>query len=251
MDNSILTGKQVIIELLSKAPSKIEKIWIQKHRHKDVKKILELCQNNKVKYQFVPREKLDSITRGRHQGFVAKVFSPGFLETSEILSLLGKARLPIILALDQIQDQGNIGVIARTLYSLGGVGLVIPKYRSAQLGDRAFKSSSGALAHLPIARTVNLKHFLQLSQDKDLHFYYAGTDQNCADLYKADIYFPLILVLGNEEKGVRPSIKKMCHQGLTIPMHGGFDSLNVAQAGAIFMGEFLRRWLNTIQSKNS
>jgi 23S rRNA (guanosine2251-2'-O)-methyltransferase len=250
MNDSILIGKQVVLELLMKSPHKIEKVWIQKNRFKNVNEILKLCQNNKVKYQFVPKEKLDKLTQGKHQGFAVKVFLPGFIDEEKILSLLKQAKFPVILALDEIQDQGNIGSIARTLYSLGGTGLIFTKYRSAQLGIRAYKSSSGALTHLPIARTVNLKRFFQYCHEDNVWIYYGGTDKGAINLYEAEISFPAVLVLGNEEKGVKPSIRKMCHQGLKIPMLGEFDSLNVAQAAAIFMGEFLRRWLFICSENN-
>jgi 23S rRNA (guanosine2251-2'-O)-methyltransferase len=55
--------------------------------------------------------------------------------------------------------------------------------------------------------------------------------------------WPAVLVLGNEEKGVRPLVARSCLTGLTLPMPGQFDSLNVAQAGSMLMTEFLRQHL--------
>jgi 23S rRNA (guanosine2251-2'-O)-methyltransferase len=50
-----------------------------------------------------------------------------------------------------------------------------------------------------------------------------------------------VLVLGNEEKGIRPGVAKFCHHSLSIPFRREFDSLNVAQAGAILVSEFAKR----------
>lgn len=243
MKEFILSGKQVILDLLRKTPEKIEVIWIQKNRVKNIKEIIKLCQSLKIRYQFVPKEKLDKLTTQNHQGLVAKVFEPGFFDEHQVTHVVKKANFPVLLALDEIQDQGNIGVLSRTLYGLGGAGIVIQKYRSAQLGERAFRSSAGALYHLPIFRPSNLKQLLSICQENNFKIYYAGTDPDTENLFEAKIDFPCVLVLGNEEKGVRDSVKKMCNNGLTIPMLGDFDSLNVAQAGAIFLGEFFRRWL--------
>lgn len=55
--------------------------------------------------------------------------------------------------------------------------------------------------------------------------------------------FPAVLVLGNEDKGMRPNVGKRCAETISIPMLGGFDSLNVAQAGAMIMTEMLRQRL--------
>ncbi len=239
----LICGKQVILEILTKNPEQIEVIWIQKNRWRDVKKILALCQNKNVKYQFVPKEKLDKIFLKKHQGIGAKIFSPGFVDEYELISTINTSPLPLIIALDEVQDQGNIGTLARTLYALGGAGIVLTKFRSGQLGDRAVKSSSGALLHLPITRVSNLKNFLKLCKKENLWLYYGGVDRDSEDIYDAHIDFPAVLILGREEKGVRPTITKLCHKGVKIPMQRNFDSLNVAQAGAILIGEFLRRWL--------
>ncbi len=245
MKDFILSGKQVVLDLINNAPEKIEVVWIQKNRLKNIKQIIKLCQSLKVKYQFVPKEKLDKLTQQNHQGLVAKVFAPGFWNENQLTKVVKKSRFPVLLALDEIQDQGNIGVLSRTLYGLGGAGIIIQKYRSAQLGERAFKSSSGALYYVPIFRPPNLKQILKFCRENKFWIYYAGTDPDTENLFEVQIDFPCVLVLGNEEKGVRDSVKKMCHRGLQIPMLGDFDSLNVAQAGAIFLGEFLRRWLTT------
>ncbi|GAB6162574.1 TrmH family RNA methyltransferase [Desulfothermus naphthae] len=243
MKSDILYGKRIVMDMLSKSPSKIEIVWIQKTRYRDVNEILKSCQNNKVKYQFVPKEKLDRICPKKHQGIVAKIFSPGFVDEYELISRLKGSKLPLILALDQVQDQGNIGALARTLYGLGGCGMVITKFRSGQLGERAIKSSSGALLHLPISRTQNLKSFLDLCANNNIFTYFAGIYENCEDVYSINLKLPAVLVLGNEEKGVRRTVRDKCLMGLKIPMLRDFDSLNVAQAGAILIGEFLRTWL--------
>lgn len=165
------------------------------------------------------------------------------MDEYQIISRMDDSELPLILALDQVQDQGNIGGLARTLYACGGCGIVLTKFRSAQLGERAIKSSSGALLNLPVARVSNIKTFLSICTDSGISIYYSGIDDDCHNLYSVSVSFPAVLVLGNEEKGVRKSVRDRCKRGLKIPMLRAFDSLNVAQAGAIFIGEFLRQWL--------
>ncbi len=216
-------------------------LLIQKSRKKDLSLILSLCNKNKIKYQFVPQKKLDELCNINHQGIIAKIFPPGFLSPDQIWNRLKKAKFPLLLALDQVQDQGNIGVLARTLYCLDGAGLVITKHRSAFLGERAFKSSSGALNHLPVVQVTNMADFLKSCQEKGCLVYYAGIEDNCKNLYEIKVNFPAVLVLGNEEKGVRPKVKSVCDIGIKIPMINEFDSLNVAQAGAIIIGEFFRQ----------
>ncbi len=242
--SQIITGKKVVLEFLLNSPQKIELLLVQRNRIKDIKELLELCQKQGVRYQFVPVELLNRISSFCHQGFVARIYSPGFIEEEDVITRLDSASFPVALALDQVQDQGNIGALARTLYCLGGASLIITRNRSAHLGERAFKSSAGALGHLAVARVTNLKRFLRLCGNKGVWRYYASNETDCISIYKIEVKFPLVLVLGNEEKGIRPSVKKACDVGVKIPMLGNFDSLNVAQAGCIVLGEFFRQWLN-------
>lgn len=240
-ETNIISGKQAVKEFIARSPQQIEVIFFQEDK-RNLGPLVRICQENKIKFQYVPKQKLDRLTKIPHQGILAKIFPIGFYDESSILDRLSKAKLPLLVALDQVQDSGNLGALARTLYAAGGAGLVITKNRSASLGPRAYKSSAGALSKLPISRITNLARFLKFCQGR-INRYYAGLDESCLNAFEVDINWPAILVLGNEEKGVRPGVKKYCDHGLNIPMFNSFDSLNVAQAGCIFIGELLRQWL--------
>ncbi len=241
---TIITGKQSVLEYMQRNPEKVDSVLIQENKKgKEVKTVVQFCRHSKVKYHFVPKAKLDKLTQTKHQGFLAKIFAPGFVEVQTIWERLDKAKFPLLLCLDQLQDSGSIGTLARTLYAFDGAGLIIPRDRTAYLGERAFKTSAGALSTLPVAQVTNLARFLKQCQERNYYIYYAGLGENCFNLFEVQINWPTVLVLGNEEKGVRPGISKECLLGLTIPMFNYFNSINVAQAGAIIMGELLRRRL--------
>ena len=93
---------------------------------------------------------------------------------------------------------------------------------------------------------VNLSRGLDDLRAKGFWIYGTGTQENSSALFSTKINFPAVLVLGNEDKGIRPGVAKRCHAILSIPMAKGFDSLNVAQAGAMIMGEMLRQRLDSI-----
>ena len=248
-DNFYIAGKNAVLEYLHTTPEKVDIVYIMDKMRKNKSTLLNNCKEKNVKYQFVPEKKLSQFTDLKHQGVVARIFSPGFLEEEDLFSKLQVSDLPLILAFDQIQDSGNVGTLARTLYSLGGTGIVITKDRSAFMGDRAFKTSAGAISHVPITRVTNLARFLRQCQEKELIIYYAANDRTSRDLYLSDLQLPAILVLGNENKGVRPGVAKEGNLGLRIPQQENFDSLNVAQAGAIIVGELLRQYRFNVHTK--
>ena len=238
-----LTGRQAVLESLRRAPETVETVLIQENRKKDVQPVLSLCRQAGVKFQFVPKSRLEGLSLGAHQGYAARCFEPGFCTPDQLMDRVFVAELPVMVALDQVQDSGNLGTLARSVYALGGAGLVLMRHRGAALGQRAHKAASGALNYLPITRVHNMARFLMSCQERNITAYYAGTDSGCSSVFATSVSWPAVLVLGNEEKGVRPLVAKSCQAGVTLPMAGGFDSLNVAQAGSMLLTEFLRQHL--------
>lgn len=243
MESNVVAGRRAVLEAVQHAAETVEVVYVQKDKGKAVADIVSMCRKMGVKFQTVPRAKIDATTQLKHQGVAAKVFPPGFRDGPEMRSLLSQAEIPLLLGLDHVQDQGNVGSLARTACALGLAGMVLTKDRSASLGSRAIKSSSGALEKLPVGRVVNLARFIRESSTENIHTYYAGTDEGCRNLYSVAMRWPAVLVLGNEEQGVRSKVATACDTGVYIPMPGGFDSLNVAQAGGMILGEMLRQWM--------
>lgn len=237
---ALLPGRKPVIEQLERSPEAVDMVFIlQDAKGKDIERIIELSKSTKVRRRPATRADLDRMAEGNHQGVVARLFSPGFLDLPTLLKGAQGAALPVIVALDQVQDPGNVGTLARTLYAMGGGGLLIPKDRSAFLGPAAYKASAGALATLPVAKVVNMARALDECMEAGFWVYGAEAEQEIEsggiDLFEADFAFPAVIVLGNEEKGIRQNVAKRCENKLYIPLPGGFDSLNVAQAGAMIL----------------
>ena len=185
-----------------------------------------------------------------HQGVIARVFDAGFAEFGDILRDAPDAPLPLIVALDQVQDPGNVGTLARTLYAMGAAGLVVVRHGGAALGGAAARAAAGALEKLPVTKVTNLARALDEADEAGYTIYAAGgtapdTDSKPGSAplnpFTAQLRTPAVLVLGNEDTGIRPNVAKRCHFTLSIPMARDFDSLNVAQAGAILVGCFTAR----------
>ena len=131
-----------------------------------------------------------------------------------------------------------MGTLCRTLYALGGAGLLLPRHNSAYLGPAARRAAAGALEHLPVAQVTNLAHALDSAEEAGLTIYGAGGSPgpNSLNAFADNMRLPAVLVLGNEDKGLRPGVAKRCAHMLRIPLARPFDSLNVAQAGAVLLG---------------
>ena len=245
--HSFLPGIKPVTELLLSDSAKIDVVFIRKGRKgKDTDAIIDLCRRGNVRFSLVDESILEKIWRGRNQGVIARLFASGFADSDELLAQTPACPLPLIVALDQVQDPGNAGAIARTLYAMGGAGLVIPKHNGVYLGAAASRVAAGALEKLPVAKPANLGQALDAARDAGFTVYGAAseampTDADTPPAINAFAFkpiFPAVLVLGSEEAGLRPGIAKRCDAFITIPFAREFNSLNVAQAGAIIIAAF-------------
>jgi len=233
-------GRKPVFELLSSRPEVVDTIFLAEEAAGLVE-IITKCREAGIRFRKVPRTELDRMFTGNHQGVIARLRQQRLMDLEELISGAGSSLFPVIIALDQVQDPGNVGTLARTLHALGGAGLLFPRDRAAFLGPAAAKAAAGALDQIPLCQVVNLARALDACVEAGLAVYGSGMEDDALSVFESTIRFPAVLVLGNEDKGIRHNVQKRCEALLTIPMRGGFDSLNVAQAGAMIMTEMLRR----------
>ena len=242
----LLPGMKPVLELLASAPGRVSQVFCRKGLNSpDAGEIRRLCRLHGIRCSTVEAAALDRLCGGRkghgvaHQGVAARLAATGFIGLDELLRAVPEAPLPLLLALDQVQDPGNVGTLCRTLYALGGAGLILPRHNSAYLGPAARRTAAGALERLAVAQVTNLAHALDSAEEAGLAIYGTGSgagDAPCVDAFATPLRLPAVLVLGNEDKGLRPGVAKRCGAFLHIPFARDFDSLNVAQAGAILVG---------------
>lgn len=243
---ALLPGLKPVLELLSDAPQKIDTIFCKKGlQSQEYLEIQALCHRNNIHYTLVDNAVLNRLCHDKagknfvnHQGIIARLAVIQTYPLEKILSDAKKAPLPVIVALDQVQDPGNAGTLARTMYALGAGGLLLPEHNSVYLGPAALRSSAGALDKLPICKTTNLGRALDDAEEQGFTIYGTGcsnTEQSALNPFREGLDLPAVLVLGSEEKGIRPGVAKRCSKWLRIPFRRSFNSLNVAQAGAILL----------------
>ena len=96
------------------------------------------------------------------------------------------------------------------------------------------------MERLPVAQVVNLARAVDEAAEAGFAVYAARKSADSLNALHTPLRLPAMLVLGNEDKGVRPGVLKRCEADLAVPFLRDFDSLNVAQAGAILVSCFAR-----------
>lgn len=177
----------------------------------------------------------------QHQGAALKIGEYPYTDLDTLLQQPVSRREPLV-ALDSIQDPQNLGAILRSACFLGIQGIIIPRDRSAPVSATVIKIAAGATSYIPVIRITNLSRALK--QLKEAGYWVAGLDvSGDKTLFEADLTVPLCLLVGNEQKGIRPLVRSECDLLVKIPAVGPIQSLNAATAAAIGMAEIVRQRL--------
>ena len=148
----------------------------------------------------------------------------------------------IIVALDDVQDPGNLGTILRTVDSIGLNQIIVSKETADAYNPKVVRSTMGAIFRIKIIGVEDLKETIK--ETKKHRFKLMVTSlQTENSIY--DIEFnKKIIVIGNEANGVSQEIQEMADEKAKIPMLGKTESLNASVAAGIVMYEYVRQKLN-------
>jgi 23S rRNA (guanosine2251-2'-O)-methyltransferase len=239
----VIYGINSIRDLLRQSKDGWEKIVIASGRSgSSIKEIIEIANTIKIPLEFSERKRLDKIAgTPDHQGVVAYRKSFAYAELDAVIKNRNQHfNFDLIVVLDSIMDPQNLGSIIRTAHCMGANGVVIPEDRAAQVTAAVNKASAGSVGQIPVAKVVNLSQSLDYLKEKG--FWAFGADAHGGGILKdTDFNCSVVLVLGGEEKGIRPLVKKKCDFLVTIPMAGNFDSMNVSVAAGIILYEIIRQ----------
>lgn len=235
----IVYGKNVFSQIQER-PDEIQEIYIQENLRD--KKVLDAVNRLKrVKVNRVSRAVLDKLSdKGVHQGIVARVKDIDLVSLENLIELAKKQEHPLLVALDELQDPHNLGAILRTCDAAGVSGVLMTKHNSATLTSAAIKASTGAAYTVPMAVVANMAQALE--KCKEAGFWIAGTAfEGAKDYREGMVDVPLVLVIGNEGKGISRNVLKHCDYKVKLPMKGTVQSLNASVATAILLYDIQSR----------
>ncbi len=238
---NLVCGINAVDELLRRQQRRIQTLYCIDKPARRVKELVERARRDGVTIKSVPVTALDRLAgEVRHQGVAVAVAPFVFTPLSELLrSTAQSSTKSLLVAIDGVTDPRNLGAIIRTAAAAGAVGMILPERRSAAITATVAKTAAGALENLPISRVVNLADALRRCQDAGFWIYGAAAEGG-EDLYTVEWADSLVLVLGSEDKGLRPIVAKNCDLQVTIPLASSSESLNVGIAAAVTLFEINR-----------
>mgnify|MGYP000707664284 CR=1 FL=1 len=240
-------GRNPVLEALNE-PERIEKIFIEYgSRGHAINNIIIKAKKNKIPCTIIDKKKfvehLNEVPSDKinHQGVIAILKLYENLSLEELLNkTYDNNKYPILIILDSIYDPHNLGAITRTAECAGASGLIITEKNSSPITATAIKASSGALHHIPISKVKNLLNCIEKLKASGYWIY--GTSDKGTTIYTDKIYDrPIALIIGNEGKGISPSVIKNCDYVISIPIKGKTQSLNASVSTGIILYEILRQ----------
>ncbi len=220
-------GKNVAREVLEK--ENIRRIYLSKNFSD--REILEKVKNYQIKY--LDKNLLDKMERGNHQGIIIEIDDYEYSSLDEI------EKEDKIVMLDHIEDPHNFGAIIRTVEAAGFKSIIIPKDRSALVNPTVIKTSVGTTKNVKIAKVSNL--VTTMKELKDKGYWIIGTDMEGTDYKEIDYSGKIVIIIGNEGKGMARLVKENCDFIASIPMKGKVNSLNASVAAALIIFEAVNK----------
>ncbi len=148
----------------------------------------------------------------------------------------------ICVALDCVQDPGNLGTIIRAAAWFGIKSIVCSEDSVDSFNPKVIQASMGALIHVNTFYT-DLREFLKSSNEAKVQIF--GTFLEGDSIYEHKLASAGIILLGNESKGISDDINSFVTDRIFIPAAGksrpGIESLNVGMAASVIFSEFMRR----------
>lgn len=214
-------GKNVFNELNYKT---VRKVLISDN-FKD-KEILNKIRDNKLKYIVTDQRVMDKMLP-HNQGIIMEIDDYDYGTLDDIIDD------SLVLMLDHLEDPHNFGAIIRTCEAKGIKSIIIPKDRGVTVNETVMKTSSGALNHVNIIMVTNL--IVAINKLKDKGFFVYAADMDGINYRDVDYADKVLLIIGNEGKGISKIISDNSDEIISIPMKGVVNSLNASVAAAILI----------------
>lgn len=146
-----------------------------------------------------------------------------------------------ILALDGLQDPGNMGTIIRTADSANIKQIIVSKNTVDSYSSKVIRSTMGAIFRVNIIEVENLADTLEELKNKGFNIISTSLDTKNS-IYDVD-YKKSVVVIGNEANGVTKEVQEISNKKVKIPMLGKTESLNASVAAGIMIYEYVRQKL--------
>ena len=235
-------GIHAVGSAIKENAGRVRVVYLQRGRRDGrLRELRDMAQAAGVRTDMVDRRRLDQLCDGAHQGVVAQCHGLALANEADLEAALAHLKLPrLLLLLDGVTDPRNLGACLRSAAAAGVQAVLLPKRRSAPLSAGGRKTAGGGAESLLLVQVTNVARRLKWLQEQGL-WVVGGSASGERPWREADLTGDVVLVVGSEDKGLRPLTAKCCDELVHIPMQGAVASLNVSVATGILLFEAVRQ----------
>ena len=229
-----ISGDNPCLSCIFNNPGKIREIIINSEKSNIYKKIIDEYKLNSITKYLPKREllKIDKEDKRSSNNIIIRREKYTSVPLAEII--IPKPQKSLIILIDQLNDQNNLGNIIRTSSLIGADGIVIPEHSSAQINNTTSTTSSGAIEVLKFNISKNISRTLE---DFKKSGYWIYSLDMTGEIMTKEFNFDkrTVLIVGNEGRGIRKNILNKSDFRIMIPQKkiNGVDSYNAANSLAI------------------
>lgn len=268
----MIEGRRACFEALE-AHLPLKKLLVQENMNAalqtaDVERLIACARERGISCEYVKKSAMDALSsHGAHQGVMFETAPFAYAELSDVLAAIDRKgartadafsadasklvtntdnqpsapkQASLVVLLDHVVDEGNFGAIVRSAEVVGASCVIIANARCASVGVGAYKTSAGAVLHMPIVQVVNLAR--AIDELKEHGFWVIGASEHAQQtVWNAPFTGSVCLVMGSEENGISSLVQKKCDFICKLPQRGRIESLNVAQAATVMCYEWMRQ----------
>lgn len=222
--------------------SDIIRVYVHENRLREFKPLLKWCAEKKMAYHVCPDIELEKVSASvHHEGIVILAKDPKRLDDKGLLDRL--PTLPAVcpmLFLDGVGNPHNIGSMLRVATHFGAPIAMGPNSVLPRMTPSAARMAEGGMEHVALAGLTDVGATVKACRAVGFQMI-AATSDGKEDLYGSALPARAIFMVGNEIDGLSPQALKSADRILRIPGTGAVDSLNVAMATALLLGEHWRQ----------
>ncbi len=236
--NSFLVeGKRSIIEAINNN-AEIENLIISENCTEEMSQIINKFNKNDI--NIISEEYFKKISTTVTPQGIAAVIKNKDVDINNIDNLENK----LIVALDSLQDPGNMGTIIRTCAAVKAAAVLVGKGSVDPFSPKVIRSTMGSIFQLPVVVSDNIIDVLKTLKYKRSFDIVVGDLRAKKYYFQANLKGSTILIVGNENKGPSDEIIKIADELVKIPLLGNTESLNAGIAAGILIYERVRQTMD-------
>ena len=229
-------GKNVVKQILQ--DSSRAKVLYLSSRDKQIE---DLASKRGVPVRLVDKKTIQKLAKGvtNHQCVIAEIAPYQTYSVKEIVNAIPEGKKGLLIMLDELSDPHNLGAILRTADAVGADGVIFKKTNAVGLTPTVAKVSVGAIDTVKCASVTNLSRTCE--ELKEQGWWIIGADMDGVDYRSLDYDMNVVLIIGNEGKGMSRLLEKQCDYIVSLPMVGKISSLNASVSAGVLMYEIFNK----------